>query len=87
MATIVSTAGTLTQSHDRPLLVTTKASSLIRTRRSLYEALLQLEQQNAVVIERAMQHVDLALSPSTCLCIWTEQDLLEASTLAKVEAE
>lgn len=59
--------------------MTTNPQSLIRTRRSLYEALLQLEQQNAVVVERALHHVDVALSPSTCLCIWTEQALLQVS--------
>lgn len=59
--------------------MTTDPGSLIRTRRSLYEALLQLEQQNAVVVERALNHVDVALSPSTCLCIWTEQALLQES--------
>ena len=66
-------------SCDQPVVVTTNPSSLIRTRRSLYEALLQLEQQNKVIVERALQHVDVALSPSTCLCIWTEQELLQAS--------
>lgn len=72
-------AGTADQSSDQPLLVTTDRHSPIRTRRSLYEALLQLEQQGVVVVERALSHVDVALSPSTCLCIWTEQALLQES--------
>ena len=64
---------------DRPLIMTTNPHCLIRQRRSLYEALLQLEQQNAVVIERDLPYVDLVLSPSACLCIWTEEQLLQAS--------
>ena len=68
-------------SCDQPLLVTTNPHSLIRTRRSLYEGLLQLEQQQVVVVERALPHVDAALSPSTCLCIWTEQDLTKAGPI------
>ena len=74
-------AGGADQSPEQPLLVTTDSHSLIRTRRSLYEALLQLERQDAVVVERALHHVDVALSPSTCLCIWTEQALLQESNL------
>ena len=74
-------AGAPDQSYDQPLLVTTNCHSLVRTRRSLYEALLQLEQQGAVVVERALHHVDVALSPSTCLCIWTEQAMLQASNM------
>jgi hypothetical protein len=66
---------------DRPLVVTTNPDCILRQRRSLYEALLQLEQQNAVVIERDLPYVDLVLSPSACLCIWTEEQLLQANPL------
>ncbi|KAL0053220.1 hypothetical protein WJX82_002643 [Trebouxia sp. C0006] len=64
---------------DRPLVVTTNPDCILRQRRSLYEALLQLEQQNAVVIERDLPYVDLVLSPSACLCIWTEEQLLQGT--------
>ncbi|KAL0033852.1 hypothetical protein WJX77_007687 [Trebouxia sp. C0004] len=47
---------------ERPLVVTTNADCLLRRRRSLYEAVLQLEQQNAVVIERDLPYVDLKLA-------------------------
>ena len=65
--------------REQPFIVTTNPDSLIRSRRSHYEALLQLEQQSAVVVERNLAHVDLALSPSICLCAWTETQLLQAS--------
>lgn len=63
---------------EQPLVVTTTPISLLRCRRSLYEALLQLEQQGAVVIERDLPDVDLVLSPSACMCIWTEEQILQA---------
>ncbi len=66
---------------ERPLVVTTNPDCLLRQRRSLYEAVLQLEQQNAVVIERDLPYVDLVLSPSACLCIWTEEQHLQATKL------
>ncbi len=66
---------------DRPLVVTTNPDCLLRQRRSLYEALLQLEQKNAVVIERDLPYVDLVLSPSACLCIWTEEQMLQANPM------
>ena len=63
--------------EEQPLVVTTNPDSLLRCRRSLYEAVLQLEQQSVVVVERHLAHVDLALTPSTCMCVWTEQQLLQ----------
>ena len=66
---------------ERPLVVTTNPDCLIRRRRSLYEALLHLERQNAAVIERDLPYVDLVLSPSACLCIWTEEQLLQATPM------
>ena len=59
-------------------MVSTNPDSLLRLRRSLYEALLFLEQQNAAVVERELMHVDIVFSPSVCLCIWTEEQLLQA---------
>ncbi|DBA93366.1 TPA: hypothetical protein ACH3X2_003639 [Trebouxia sp. C0005] len=67
---------------ERPLVVTTNPDCLIRRRRSLYEALLHLERQNAAVIERDLPYVDLVLSPSACLCIWTEEQLLQGTGFA-----
>lgn len=72
-------AGEMDVAHaEQPLVVTTTPNSLLRCRRSLYEALLQLEQQGAVVVERDLPYVDLVLSPSACMCIWTEEQILQA---------
>ena len=65
--------------------MTTNPQSLTRTRRSLYEALLQLEQQKVVIVERALPYGDMALSPSTCVCIWTEKMILQASITAELK--
>ncbi|KAK9842540.1 hypothetical protein WJX81_005070 [Elliptochloris bilobata] len=60
---------------DWCLAVNSSAASVVRSRRGLYEALLCLEREGAVVVERDMLAADLALSASTCLSIWPEASL------------
>ena len=65
-------------STDSPpwcLVINVSADSLVRSRRSLHNALMQLEREGAIVVERHITCADLALSESTCCCIWTEQSL------------
>ena len=57
---------------------------MVRSRRSLYEALLRLECEGAVVVERDMPAADLALSASTCLTIWPEASLQVCQNRAKI---
>jgi hypothetical protein len=47
----------------------------VRSRRGLYEALLGLERESAVVVERDMPAADIALSASTCLSLWPESSV------------
>ena len=47
----------------------------MRARRSLYAVLLQLEREEAAVVDRSMHWEDIALSAETCCCIWTEASL------------
>ena len=49
-----------------------RRDSQIQGRRALYEAILLLEREGATVVERDLGFADLCLSPSTCLCVWTE---------------
>lgn len=56
-------------------MVNSSDASVLRSRRGLYEALLRLEREGAVVVERDMPAADLALSASTCLNIWPESSL------------
>jgi hypothetical protein len=47
----------------------------VRSRRGLYESLLRLEREGAVVVERDMPAADIALSASTCLSLWPESSV------------
>lgn len=65
-------------SKDAPswcLVVNSSPNSLVRSRRGLHNMLMQLEREGAAVVDRPMSCVDLALSVTTCCCIWTEQSL------------
>lgn len=65
-------------SKDAPswyLVVNSSPDSLVRSRRQLHNMLMQLERAGAAVVDRHMSCADLALSVSTCCCIWTEQSL------------
>lgn len=62
---------------DQPLVITSSPDSVVRTRQSLYEAVLRLEQQQVVVIERRLGDCDIILNASTCVCVWTEAQLLQ----------
>lgn len=53
-------------------MVASNRGSEIRRRRDVYEAVLRLETKGAVVIERQLGCVDVALSAAACLCLWTE---------------
>lgn len=57
------------------MAVNSSSASLVRSRRSLYEAVLRLEREGALVVERNMPAADLALSASTCLSLWPESSL------------
>lgn len=61
--------------------VNSSSASLVRSRRGLYEALLRLEREGAVVVERCMPAADLALSASTCLTLWPEASLQVSNAL------
>ena len=50
-----------------------RKDSYLQGRRSLYEAVLLLEREGAIVMDRDLGYADLCLSPMTCLCMWTEQ--------------
>lgn len=65
-------------SKDAPswsLAINTRSDSLSRSRRGLHNALLQLENEGAAVVDRNLSCADLALSATTCCCIWTEESL------------
>lgn len=57
----------------------------MRQRRALYEAVIGMEQEHLltgtdqegaiVIAERDMTAVDVVLTPTTCMCVWTEQQL------------
>jgi hypothetical protein len=64
-----------TNSSPWSLVINVSADSLVRSRRSLHNALMQLEREGAIVVERHITCADLALSEGTCCCIWTEQSL------------
>ncbi|KAK9815324.1 hypothetical protein WJX72_001793 [[Myrmecia] bisecta] len=63
--------------HSFSVIVDHKAS-LLKSRRSLYEAVLQLERQGAVVVERELDGLDLVLTCDTFLRVWTESSLMGA---------
>lgn len=65
------------QGTDQPLVVTSASHSVLRSRQTLYEAVLRLEQQQVEVVERAIRDCDIILNASTCVCIWTEAQLLQ----------
>ena len=57
-------------------MVNTDAQCLVRRRRRLYEAVLQLEAERMAVVDRGLPcSADLALSANTCFCVWTEDAL------------
>ena len=60
---------TAPQGRDWPLVVSSDPSRPIRTRRGLYESVLQLEREGACVVERKLGLVDLVLSPSAALIV------------------
>ena len=60
-----------------PLVITNNQQSLLRSRQSLYEAVLRLEPHRVEVVERGLRSGDIILNASTCLCIWTEEALLQ----------
>ncbi|BDA43161.1 probable protein SHORTAGE IN CHIASMATA 1 at N-terminal half [Coccomyxa sp. Obi] len=65
-------------SKDAPswcLVVNSSPDSIVRSRRRLHNMLMQLEREGAAVLGRHMSCADLALSVTTCCCIWTEQSL------------
>lgn len=66
------------------LAVNSSDASVLRSRRGLYEALLRLEREGAVVVERNMPAADLALSASTCLNIWPESSLQVGQDVTRV---
>jgi hypothetical protein len=66
-------------------VVTSRPGSLLRTRRALYEAVLTMERDGAVVVERRMALADVALSPSACLVVWTD-DALGVGAFARTYA-
>jgi hypothetical protein len=45
----------------------------LRGSRTLYEAVLLLEREGAVVVERDLGFADLCLSAAACMCLWTER--------------
>ena len=55
------------------VVISSSTGSAIHSNRKLYEAILLLERQSAVIVEREMLSVDLALSASTGMCVWIWQ--------------
>ena len=66
------------------LAVNSSDASVLRSRRGLYEALLRLEREGAVVVERDMPAAHLALSASTCLNVWPESSVQVCQDVFKV---
>ena len=65
-------------SKDGPswcVVVNSSPNSLVRSRQRLHNMLMQLEREGAAIVDRPMSCADLALSMTTCCCIWTEQSL------------
>lgn len=60
---------------DQPLVITNNPQSVFRTRQSLYEAVLQLEKQDLIVVERRLEDCDIVLNASTCISLWTEEQI------------
>ena len=56
-------------------MVTSNRASLLHCDARLSDALLLHERAGAVLVEAPLQHADLCLSPSECLCLWSEQQL------------
>ncbi len=58
------------------VVVNTDTHCLIRRRRRLYEAVLQLEADKVAVVDRRLPcSADLALSAESCFCAWAEDAL------------
>lgn len=76
-----------------PLVLNVYAGSPIKQRQALYQALMQLEAQGFVLVERvlggsrstpapaASAAVDVVMSPNACLCIWADNKLPRVSSL------
>ena len=62
------------------MVLSSSRDTTVRRRRTLYEAILQLERGGATVLEQELCSLDAALSASTCLCLCTEASL-QASSL------
>ena len=65
------------QSQQRSLVLNCSPSSLLQKRKALYDAMVQLEQQQQglVLVERAMPYPDVIMTPAIGLCIWSQHNL------------
>lgn len=73
---IESSSAFLAGAQEKPCWVVVASCakrSHLSQRREMYQAVLQLEREGAAVVDRDLRCEDLALSASTCLCIWTEK--------------
>jgi len=55
------------------VVVSSRRDSHLRGWRPLYEAVLLREREGGGVVERDLGYADVCLSPSTCMCVWTQQ--------------
>lgn len=60
---------------DQPLVISNNPQSVVRSRQSLYEAVLQLEKQDMIVVGRHLGDCDIILNASTCVSLWTEEQI------------
>jgi hypothetical protein len=65
------------EAQQRSFVLNCSHSSLLQKRKALYDAMVQLEQQQhgLVLVERAMPHPDVIMTPAVGLCIWGEHNL------------
>jgi hypothetical protein len=74
-ATLRPPGSSSTSSLDWPLVVSSNAQRGLRSRREVYDSLLQLEREGAVLVERPLALLDLVLAPSTALAIHDNTDI------------
>lgn len=63
------------------VVVSSRSEGAIQTSRQLYEAVIQLESEGLTVVEQKMDVADIALSMSTCICLYTDNSQGVSTTL------
>ena len=53
-------------------MLSSRSDGAVQSSRQLYEASIRLESEGLTVVERQMETADIALSMSTCICLYTD---------------